>query len=105
MKLNNTSYCHKHIRLLCFQLEKLSGLKLVTDLGEDFTQIRFMNSLSYIIIDLKHEAFFTMSHSLSYKEWQNVQDINLYCQWLLTGERYLKRTQRLNMKKPSSKKN
>ena len=105
MKLNNTSYCHKHIRLLCFQLEKLTELKLVTDLSEEFNQIRFVNSLSYIIVDIKHNACFTLSHALTNKEWQNVREIILYCEWLLTGEKYSKRMQRLAKKKPSSKKN
>lgn len=104
MKLNNTSYVHKQIRLLCFQLEQLSGLKLITDLSEEFTQIRFMNSLSHITLDLKHEACFTLSHILTKTELQTIQDINLYTQWLLTGERYYKR-KRIKMKKPSSKKN
>ncbi len=82
MKLNNHSYCHKRIRLLCYQLELLSGMKLVTDLSEEFEEVRFVDEFGYIIIDYWHNACFTLSHKMSKKEWETVEDLLLYLGWL-----------------------
>lgn len=103
MKLNNTSYVHKKIRLLCFQLEALTGLKRTTNLDEEFTQIRFMNSLSYIVIDFKKSVCFSMSYSMNKAELETADDIMLYCQWLMLGEKTALKLDK--KKKKSSKKN
>lgn len=86
MKLNKTSYVHKKIRMLCFQLEQFTNLKMITDLSEEFTQIRFMNSLSYIIIDFKRNTCFSMSCKLDCQEFDIVQEILIYLNWLHIGE-------------------
>ena len=88
MKLNNTAYGHKNIRLLCYQFQLLSGLKLMTNLSEDFEEIRFMNELSYIVIDFKRNACYTMSYAMDENEWQTVQDILLYTSWLYIGQNW-----------------
>lgn len=88
IKLNNTSYVHVTIRKLCLQLELLSGMKLITDLNEEFEQIRFINSIGYIVIDFEKNACFTLSHKLDKKEMATINDIMLYCQWLETGRKY-----------------
>ena len=88
MKLNNHSYLHKKIRLLCLQLEKLTGLRLVTNLSDNFQEISFMNELSYITIDYKHEKSHILSHRLTDNEWATITDIILYCSWLYIGQKY-----------------
>ena len=82
MKLNTTSYVHKKIRQLCYQLEILSGMHIVTDLGEEFNQVRFVDKYGYIIIDYQNNACFTLSHSMSKNEWDTVRDIMKDLQWL-----------------------
>lgn len=89
MKLNNTSYVHVIIRKLCLQLELLSGMKLVTDLGEEFYEIRFVDKLGYIVIDFRKDTCFTISHKLTKKEISAIDDIMLYCNWLETGEKIM----------------
>lgn len=116
LKLDNTSYVHKQSRLLCLQLELLTNLKCITNLSEEFHEIRFKNELSYIVIDFKREAVYTMSYELDDKEWQTVDDILLHTTWLYIGynyeelalkrERRIKRARRNKRKiKKSSKKN
>lgn len=85
MRLNNVSYAHKQIRLLCFQLERITGLKLKTDLSENFEEIRFENELSYIIIDFKNYAYFTLSYNLDAKEEATIEDILTHTSWLYIG--------------------
>lgn len=96
MKLNNTSYAHVTIRKLCFQLELLSGMKLVTDLSEEFDEIRFINSFGYIVIDYKRNACFTLSHKLDKKEMATIDDITLHCQWLEIGRKWTEERKRRN---------
>ena len=98
MKLNNTSYCHKRIRLLCYQLEALTGMKQQTNLSEEFETVKFQNELGYIIIDHNKSACFTLGHHLDEKEWQTVEDIILYLQWLETGRRVEKELMELRKK-------
>lgn len=90
MKLNNTSYCHKQIRLLCFQLEQLTGMRLMTNLSEEFNEIRFMNELSYIIIDFRRYACYTMAYDMDANEWDTVQDILTHTSWLYVGQNWQK---------------
>ena len=87
MKLNKTSYCHRQIRALCFELEQRSGLKCITDLDEEFEDIKFYGKLSYIRIDWLHNAIFTLSYTMDRKELQVAQDIILDLDWLETGKR------------------
>lgn len=87
MKLNEKSYVHVKIRGLCLQLELLSDMKMITNLDEEFQEIRFIDKLGYIIIDYNNEACFILSHRMDPKEWQTVQDIILYCNWLEAGKK------------------
>ena len=88
MVLNNKSYVHVTIRKLCSQLELLTDTKLITDLGSDFNEIRFINKFGYIVIDFKHNAVFTLSNKLNEIEFHLVQDIILYCDWLEIGHSF-----------------
>ena len=82
MRLNNYSYVHKKIRLLCYQLELLTGLKCITNLSENFEEIRFMSPLSYITIDYKREAYYTMSVNVNKDVKETIEDIMLNTRWL-----------------------
>lgn len=87
MKLNHTSYVHVKIRQICQRLEKATGMKLITDLEQEFEILRFLSPLSYMTIDWQKQAYFTMSHHLTTEEEQEVQDLILYLDWLETGRR------------------
>ena len=87
MKLNETSYVHKKIRHLCQLLEVSTGLQLVTNLGQEFQEIRFMGRLSYLVIDHQKQAIFTLSCRLTKEELEATKDLILYLQWLETGRR------------------
>lgn len=111
MKLNHTSYGHRAVRTLCTEFEKMTRLKLITNLDEEFDQIRFVNALSYIVIDFKHGACFTMSYSMDVKEWNIVEDILSHTMFFYIGENWrriaqnrARRAKRAKNKK-SSKKN
>lgn len=82
MKLNETAYVHKDIRKLCKKLEILSGMKLITDLGEDFEEVRFIDKYGYIIIDFWNDACFTLSHKLTKVEWSIIVDLLIDLSWL-----------------------
>ena len=85
LRLNETAYAHRKIRMLCFQLETLTGLKLVTNLGEKFQEVRFMNDLSYIVIDFKRNAYYTLSVFVDEKIRATIEDILLETSWLYIG--------------------
>ena len=87
MKLNKSSYVHISIRKMCLQLELLADMKMITDLSDDFTEIKFINKLGYILIDYRNEACFTLSHHLTKLEMSIIEDIMLYCNWLELGIR------------------
>ena len=72
---------------MCFQLTQLTGMSLVTDLSDDFQEIKFRNELSYIIIDFKNEVIFSMAYHLENAELDTAQDILLYSSWLFMGEK------------------
>ena len=91
MKLNTTSHVHKKIRLLCFQLQQMTEMSLVTDLGAEFKEIQFAGKLGYIIIKYKRKACFALGHHITKAEWQTIQDILLYLDWLETGKKYQKK--------------
>lgn len=87
MKLNNQSYCHKRIRLLCFQLEALTDMKLVTNLSEEFDQVRFVGRLGYLIINFERNVCFALSHKITKDEQKVIEDIVVSLQWLETGRK------------------
>lgn len=82
MKLNTEAYAHKEIRKLCKQLEILSGMKLITDLGEDFEEVRYIDKYGYIIIDFWHDTCFTLSHKITKAEWRIIADLLIELSWL-----------------------
>lgn len=88
MKLNTKSYAHVQIRLLCGKLSLKSGLRLKTNLSEEFNKLEFENELSYLIIDYKKGLCITMAHKLNEVEKDYVNDINDYLNWLETGNKY-----------------
>lgn len=98
MKLNNKAHVHLLIRKKCMQLELLTNMKLITNLSEGFVEIRFMNTLGYVVIDFRKETCFTLSHKITPVELQLVQDIMIYCNWLEIGEKIneIKKTSRRN---------
>ena len=84
MQLNNSSYLHKKIRKLCEQLEFLSGLMLITDLDNEFVEVRLMNKYSYIIINWRKNTVFTLSHKLTEVEFEICNELMIYLSWLET---------------------
>lgn len=88
MILNETSYVHKKIRTLCGQLEILTNTKLITDLGNNFTDIKFVDKYGYIIIDYKKEIIYTLANNLEPVPFEIVKDIVLNCNWLEIGEKW-----------------
>ena len=87
MHLNNTSYVHKLIRRNCSQIEALAGMKMVTNLSEEFEQIQFLNKLGYIIIDYQKNAILSLSHKMTDIELGLAKDIIMYLDWLETGKK------------------
>lgn len=87
MILNNHSYAHKQIRLLCYQLELFTGMKMITDLSEEFDMIRFENKYSYLVINYLKNTYVTLSYHLDYKEEEIIADIMLHCNWLDIGHK------------------
>lgn len=88
MKLNTNSYVHKLIRDLCLKLELKTDMKLITDLSEEFTQIRFVKTLGYITIDYRRKAFYTLGHKVDKAELQMIEEIIIYLRFLDVGNRY-----------------
>lgn len=88
MRLNETSYVHKKIRTLCNQLEFLTKTMMITNLSEEFNEIRFVDKYGYIIIDYKNNAVITLSNKVDPVEFKIIEDINLYCNWLEIGNKY-----------------
>ena len=74
------------IQTNCYQIELITGMKLVTDLSQEFTQIQFMNKLGYIIIDYERNAVLSLGHKMNDVELNLVQDVMMYLDWLSTGE-------------------
>lgn len=91
MVLNRYSYVHLNIRKLSSQLEAISGMKLVTDFDNEFVEIRFMNTLGYIVIDWRRNACYTLSHKLDPVEREIVEQLIVYCRWLEIGEENLRK--------------
>ena len=91
MFLNNTSYVHIKIKKLCSQLELLSGTKLITDLNDEFNEIRFIDKLGYIVLDFNNLAIFTLGRKLDPVQLQLATDIINYCDFIIVGIEYGKR--------------
>lgn len=87
MLLNNHSYVHKQIRALCFEFEQATGLKLVTNLSEDFQDVRFVSPYSYVTIDYQHNTIFVMCIKLQKDQTAIAIDIMQHINWLVTGQR------------------
>lgn len=88
IKLNKTSYCHVVIRLLCYTIEKDSGMKLVTNLSNDFDKITFRNALGYITIDYQNDMCCTVSYKVTDKDVEIIDEIIVRCNWLELGNKY-----------------
>lgn len=82
MKLNDTAYVHKEVRNLCSQFELVSGMKLITNLSEEFEEVRFLDKYGYVIIDFWEGSFYVLSHRLTYIELRLLIDIKIDLQWL-----------------------
>lgn len=104
MTLNKYSYCHKNIRLLCYQLEQKTQLQMKTNLDAEFEQLIFKNNLQYIMIDWKTYTIATLSYKLSNKEIQIIEDIILYLDWLETGKRFEKELEKSKAVEPKKMK-
>lgn len=91
MILNETSYVHKTIRKLCSQLEVVSGTKMITNLGENFTKIEFIDKYGYIIIDYQKQKIITLANKLNEVEFKIIENIMLQLDWLEIGEKYAKK--------------
>lgn len=85
MQINNYNYVHKKIRALCFEFEQATNLKCVTNLDDEFFEIKFCSSLSYVTIDFLHNTYFVMCMKLDKKQFAIAEDIMTYVQWLLIG--------------------
>ena len=97
MRLNTHSYIHKQIRASCYWFEQATGLKLVTNLSEDFQDIRFASPLSYVTVDYLHKTIFAMCIKLDKKQIQVLNDLIVFCDWLICGEevqKYLASTEK-----------
>lgn len=82
MVLNKYSYAHLKIRKLSAQLEAISGMKLITDFDNEFVEVRFMNTLGYIVIDWRRNAVYTLSHKLNPVELNIVDNLMVHLNWL-----------------------
>lgn len=60
-------------------------MKLVTDF-KNFEEIKLLGKLGYITIDFKRNAVYTLGIKLTKAEIDVIQDIMLYCNWLVTAD-------------------
>ena len=88
MRLNNFSYVHRHIRMLCNQLEQETGLKLVTNMSGNISGIRFESELAYLIIDFKNGVAYLLSIKLSRKQEEMLLELMAFCSWIDLGEKF-----------------
>lgn len=86
MRLNNHSYVHKKIRILCYAIEQSTNLKLITNFDNDFSDIRFMSRYSYLTIDYLHNTIFAMCIKLDKKQIEIIDDIITMLNWITIGE-------------------
>lgn len=85
MKLNTHSYVHVKIRLLCNFVEIKTGLKLITNLSDNFSVITFQNEYSYINIFYKKSVYTSLNTRLDKVVRDAIEDIILYLEWLDIG--------------------
>lgn len=85
IKLNRTSYCHVNIRYMCYQIERNSGMKLQTELGDNFEKIEFSNKYGYIKIDYLNNTCYVLGYKLSKKDIYLLDYIMVSCNWLEMG--------------------
>lgn len=90
MVLNNHAFVHKKIRILCYKLEEISGLKLVTNLNRNMVEIKLSGSYAHIIIDYRNSAILVLNHKLTDQEMLIIEDIMIYMNWLEVGEKVSK---------------
>ena len=86
--LNNHNYLHVKIRKLLKYLEYLTDMKVITDLDQDFEDVRLVGKLSYITLDFKHNTCFAMSHKITRQEMEIIEEIMISLDWLEVGRRY-----------------
>lgn len=87
IKLNNSSYTHLRIRYLCFQLEKATGMKLMTDLSKEFKFIQFKSKLSYLNIFYEDNLYSTLNYKLNKAEAETIEEIIIILNFLITGQK------------------
>ena len=73
-------------------------MALITNLSEEFEEIRFVNKLSYITIDYKNYACFSMSHHITEQEIKLIDDLMVYLNWIETGNKWRIKLARKNRK-------
>lgn len=82
MILNKHSHCHVKIRLLLAKIESSTHTKLITNINEEFEEIRFINNLSYLIINYKEERYMTLDLKLTDDTKAIIEEIMVYLNWL-----------------------
>lgn len=85
MKLNTHSYVHVKIRMLCNFVEMKTGLKLITNLSDNFSVITFQSEYSYINIFYKKNAYTSLSVKLDKTVRDAIEDILFNLNWLDLG--------------------
>lgn len=83
MKLNNFSYMHKKIRILLFLIEQETGMKLLTNLDEEFDCILFANELQHMRIDYLQEMVCTISVRITPRLQKLIDDVIVSLRWLI----------------------
>ena len=86
MVLNSISYIPKKIRFILFQIEQETGMKLLTNLDEEFDCILFANELQHMRIDYLHEMVCTISVGITPRLRKLIDDVILYLRWLTPAE-------------------
>ena len=82
MKLNSISYIPKKIRFILYQIECETGMKLLTNLDEEFDCILFANELQHMRIDYLQEMVCTISVRITPRLQKLIDDVILYLRWL-----------------------
>jgi len=61
-------------------------MKLVTNICNEFVELRFTNDLGYIVINWRKNAVFTLSHKLTEIEVDICNEIMINLSWIEIGE-------------------
>lgn len=102
MKLNNSSYGHLRVRFLCATLENTTGMKLITNLSDDFAFLQFKGRFSYLTINYQMNMYSILNCKLNKAEADMVEDIIVTLNFIELGHRIDKLTR--NNKKLNKKK-